>query len=117
MSNAHTTEIPFLEAIASMTDAELAGYKARYAKAIDSISRIHDHAVRAEIARRAKAAPKFTKTAPATYTAGDFAIIHRRANYWQVSHKGIQVMGFRTLAAAKLAVAEYAAGWSTGVLA
>lgn len=54
MSNAHTTEIPFLEAIASMTDAELAGYKARYAKANDSISRIHDHAVRAEIARRAK---------------------------------------------------------------
>jgi len=54
MSNAHTTEIPFLEAIASMTDAELASYKARYAKANDSISRIHDHAVRAEIARRAK---------------------------------------------------------------
>ena len=33
MSNTQTTEIPFLEAIASMTDAELAGYKARYAKA------------------------------------------------------------------------------------
>ena len=54
MSNTQTTEIPFLEALASMTDAELAGYKARYAKANDSISRIHDHAVRAEIARRAK---------------------------------------------------------------
>ena len=51
---APAVEVPFLEAVASMTDAELAGYKARYAKATDSISMIHGNAVRAEMARRAK---------------------------------------------------------------
>jgi hypothetical protein len=56
MSNAHTTEIPFLEAIASMTDAELATYRRRYATATDSISLIHGNAIIAEMGRRAKAA-------------------------------------------------------------
>jgi hypothetical protein len=56
MSNTHTTEIPFLEAIASMTDAELATYRRRYATATDSISLIHGNAIIAEMGRRAKAA-------------------------------------------------------------
>ena len=56
MSNARTPEIPFLDAIASMTDAELAAYGRRYATATDSISVLHGNAVRAEMGRRAKAA-------------------------------------------------------------
>jgi len=60
---AKPAEVPFLEAIVSMTDAELAAYRARYAKANDNISMMHGNAVSAEIARRVKAATSPQQTA------------------------------------------------------
>lgn len=55
-TTARDTDVPFLDAIVTMTDDELATYRRRYATATDTISVIHGNAVAAEITRRRRRA-------------------------------------------------------------
>jgi len=54
MNTNTTAEISFTDAVATMTDGELARYAKLYRTKTDSISRIHATAVRIEIARRSR---------------------------------------------------------------